>query len=286
MNWFKNVFGIFLEWSIQRWILWTGKKIKTKDAPWLVGPINFETKIGSEFYKKYAERENLSIHECATDKGLLDDFSALHSEDFDVSKVDPEIPEFYEKTANFSLDVWSQWYGIMSLGAKILISTVSKQIEQLNLPLSSLDTSQGMTSQVIQLRRENGEVAYTCWLRKVKATNQVVYAGFYTTCVPPKYGKPCVKVFFPLPCGYVTVILKPQLQADGSFKLISYGKKVGEPGYYRVHQVDEETIKIKYVPIKEVIHVYNDEEKVLRTDHEFRFFGMKLLKLHYKINRK
>ena len=93
-------------------------------------------------------------------------------------------------------------------------------------------------------------------------------------------------VVFPLPGGSATVLLRPENQSDGSLKLISSGCAIGGPGYYRIHQIDKDTLRIKYLPLKEVTHVYQDEQQVLRTDHTFMFWGMNFLTLHYKINRK
>jgi hypothetical protein len=79
--------------------------------------------------------------------------------------------------------------------AWLLVSLVSRRIEQLNLPVSPLDTSRGMSSDVIQLLdKTNGEILYTCWLRKVIASGDVVYAGFYSICKPSNYAGQCVKV--------------------------------------------------------------------------------------------
>jgi hypothetical protein len=92
-----------------------------------------------------------------------------------------------------------------------------------------------------------------------------------------------VKVVFPLPKGNVTVILKAEVQQDGSMKLLSDGKKIGESGYYRLQRAGDKQLRVKFIPLKEVIHVYEDDYGVMRTDHSFRFWGIKFLELHYKI---
>ena len=38
--------------------------------------------------------------------------------------------------------------------------------------------------------------------------------------------------------------------------------------------------------LHEIFRVYVDEEGVLRTDHEIRFVGLTILRLHYKMTRK
>ena len=73
------------------------------------------------------------------------------------------------------------------------------------------------------------------------------------------------------------------MQEDGSVKLLSDGKRIGEAGYYRVRRSGDDAVRVKYVPLKEVIHVFCDEYGDLRTDHIFSFLGTKMLQLHYKI---
>jgi hypothetical protein len=168
-----------------------------------------------------------------------------------------------------------------------MISSISRNIEQLVLPLTPLTTSHGMSSEVISLADEQtGVVAYAGWLRKAVSTGEIVYAGFYTTCQPPRHAGRCVKVVFPLPRGSATVILRPVNGSGGSFKLVSEGRKFGGPGYYRVHRTRGGGLRVKYVPIEETIHVYVSDDGALRTDHHFNFWGLRFLTLHYKIARK
>ncbi|HSH79429.1 MAG TPA: hypothetical protein VLA19_12980 [Herpetosiphonaceae bacterium] len=177
-----------------------------------------------------------------------------------------------------------QWSGILRPFEGALIALVSRDIEQLNLPLSSLETSRGMSSDILRLvDPRTGRAPYAGWLRKVVAAGKIIYAGFYTTCAPPHASGRCVKVVFPLPGGSATVILRPENRPDGSFALVSSGRCFGDAGYYRLHYRDAHTARVKYVPIKETIHVYSGEDGTLRTDHVFHFWRLRFLTLHYKI---
>jgi hypothetical protein len=75
----------------------------------------------------------------------------------------------------------------------------------------------------------------------------------------------CVKVVFPLPGGSATVLLRPENRPDGAFALVSSGRRFGDVGYYRLHYRDGHTARVKYVPIKETIHVYRGPDGTLRT---------------------
>lgn len=278
--------GRLLEWSIQRWISLTGRTVIASEAPWLAGPTG-GANIGAGFYQEYARSSNLEIALSQVPIGLVEDFSVLEGPNFAPERVDDEVRRFYERTSLYSLDVWSAWTGPFKPFAYVLIRLVSRDIQQLNLPTSPLATSQGVSSELIRLvEKETGKPAYTGWLRKALGSGEVIYAGFYATCEPPGHHGRCVKVVFPLPGGSATVILEPQNQPDGSLKLVSAGKSFGDPGYYRIHWVAGDRLRVRYIPIKEMIHVFVDQHGDLRTDHRFRFGRWKFLDLHYKITRR
>lgn len=278
------MFGNFLRWLINLWLNVTGKSIYLNEHPWLRGPVSEGNVIGEDFYTRFAQREGLKL-EVPEKGGLLPDFSVVTVDSLiPDSKLHSAVRNFYEQTVLYKMDVWGEWSSPIAIFAKILIRSISRKMNQMNIPLSPLETSHGMSSEVIQLKDPTtGEVRYTCWLRKTLKENRVVYAGFYTHCITPK--GTFVKVVFPLPKGNVTVLLKANVQEDGGVKLISAGSRVGDAGYYRVLSINKDKVKTRRIPLKESIHVFEDKEGVLRTDHEFRFWGMKFLHLHYKINK-
>jgi hypothetical protein len=282
----KSAPGLLIEWFFRTWVRLLGKRLAKNDALWLDGPIGSADRIGADFYENLIQGSGLSFRINQPNSGLMNDFQKLAGELFDPRRIDPRVRDFYERTTNYRLDVWSHWSWLFRPLGWLLVSLVSRRIEQLNLPVSPLDTSRGMSSDVIQLFDErNDEIAYTCWLRKVIASGAVVYAGFYSICQPPNYPGPCVKVAFPLPKGNTTVILKAIARPDGSLELSSAGRRFGDPGYYRILQMDGDTRKIRLIrALKESIHVYVDNQGTLRTDHIFRFWSLEMLRLHYKIN--
>ena len=276
--------GRALEWAIQRWVVLGGRRIRADAAEWLAGPIG-SGRIGAAFFGAYAAEAGLEAEPGTPEAGLLPDFALLDAPGFDPAKVDPAIRDFYERTSAYALDVWSQWSGPLRFFAQTLIYLVSRTIEQLNLPMSPLATSAGMSSDVVPLRDPHtGQVAFTSWLRRAVATDEVVYAGFYTVARPEHVNEVCVKVVFPLPGGSATVLLRPEAQPDGSLKLISAGTGFGDPGYYRLHRTRDGTLRVRYLPLKETIHVFRDAAGILRTHHTFAFWGLRFLTLHYKMS--
>ena len=275
-----------LEWLIQRWVRLTGRAVPLADAPWLGGPLGDGGKIGAEFYARYAEAEGMTVAVNQPDSGLLPDFAALAGPTFAPERVAQAVTDFYERTVCYTLDAWSQWTGPMKPFAHLLIGLVSREIEQFNIPLAPLETSQGVSSDILRLTdTTTGHIRYTGWLRRAAATGRIIFAGFYTTGRPPNAAGECVKVVFPLPGGAVIVLLRPTNRPDGSLELVSAGKGFGDAGYYRVHRQNAHTLRVKYIPLKESIHVFQDAQGVLRTDHKFQFWGLPFLTLHYKIRR-
>jgi hypothetical protein len=87
-----------------------------------------------------------------------------------------------------------------------------------------------------------------------------------------------------MPRGNATVVLRPELRPDGSLVLDSSGRRFGDAGFYRVEARGPERVRVWHVrTLREQFHVYVDRHGVLRCDHAVRFFGLPVLKLHYKI---
>jgi hypothetical protein len=278
--------GDALEWGIQRWVTWSGREAHISEVPWLAGPVG-KGRIGSGFYEEYAREAGLEIIRDDSEAGLLPDFGALAGEGFDPGKVHTMIRDFYERTARYSLEAWSEWSRVLRYPPRTLIYLVSRNIQQLNLPTSSSAVDAGMSSELVRLvDPATRATPYTGWLRLSVATGAVIYAGFYTTCgLPGREGR-FVKVVFPLPDGSATVVLRPENRPDGSFALVSAGDDFGDAGYYRVHRGLDGTLRTKYVPIKEVIHVFVDRAGTLRTNHALGLWRARFLTLHYEISRR
>ena len=272
----------FASWIIRLWLRVTGRKIDVAEHPWLDGPQGGAGYIGEAFFSEYAKANGYETSQPAG-AGLINDFSKLSPTP--QPQLHPRVAHFYEHTADYSLDVWSQWYYPWKPFAWLLIRIVSHEINQLNIPLRPLDTSMGMSNNVILLKKPGAaEQSLACWLRKTNLKNKVVYSGFYAH--KNVNGESLVRVVFPLPKGNVTVLLHPVYLPDGSFQLVSNGRKFGKSGYYRVLGLGDGKVKVRLLPLHEVIHVYESPDGELRTDHVFSFWGMKMLKLHYRMRLK
>jgi len=283
-SWFYNLVAFFLEGGIQAWIHLTGKRIAKKDAPWLSCPLGKSGPIGTAIYERIARDEHLEIL-AAPDAGLISDFAALRGPSFDPSAIHPAIRQFYEHAAQYHLEVWTE----VSLRGRfflwLLVEFISRRMDQLNFPISSLEVSRGMSSVVVQLiEPASGRLVYTGWLRRLKSSGLVIYAGLYSIERVPAEPDPCVKVTFPCN-GSANVYLRPIAHPDGSFGLDSSGAAWGRSGFYRLAASGNEHWRVRYVrTLHELFHVYVDDENVLRVDHTVSFLGMTIIRLHYKMS--
>lgn len=281
----QDTIGAGTDAGIRGWVRLTGKRIARRDAPWLECPMGRPGRIGAEFYTYLAEQERLQVRP-APDAGLLPDFDALRGGHFDPGAVRPEIRDFYEHTSGYTLEAWSEAPVLTRLFLWGLTNFVSRRMDQLNFPISSLELAGGVTSEVLPMFDTEGRRRYTGWLRRLADGERVLYTGLYSVERPPGYPDPCVKVSFPVPRGSSTVFLRPEALPGGSFRLISSGARFGDPGFYRMVEEDADHWRVRYLPtLREFFHVYVDGRGVLRTDHSVRFLGQTPLRLHYKLER-
>jgi hypothetical protein len=258
----------------------TGKRIDSEQYRWLIGPIGDTDRIGDKFIEGLANESSLQIISNQTDVGLLESIRELGLSDQELKSIKTEIVDFYEKTSNYEFEFWSEWCGLLRPFGWLLSILFSKRLHQLNLPLSSMDSSKGINSQILKLHA-NSKTSWTIWYRTLKANKRVIYAGIYTTCRPSTYNTPLLKVIFPLPNGNASVIMTKSVGSDGSLMLSSDGKKFGQNGFYFYLTDKNGKHWAKYVrAMHEWIRVYVDEDKILRADHNLDFYGLRFLNLH------
>ncbi|HKF49323.1 MAG TPA: hypothetical protein VKB38_18330 [Terracidiphilus sp.] len=286
MIWLGEKRGNLSDWVTQSWVRTTGRSISLAEHPWLDGPVGGTRHIGSRFFESYAADHGLAVVEEGA-RGLLPNFMLLGNGNPAIATIAREVRDFYEQTSEFGLDVWSEWHGLFKPFGKVLSTIFSCRLEQLNVPLSSLDSARGMTSRVLQMRRPDGSIAETAWVRELHATGKVLYAGSYSTCSVPGHPSPCVKVVFPLPNGNAIVLMKVEVSADGSMSLRSIGDRFGDPGFYFVVHGNGGRAWARHVrSMTELIHVYPAEQGIMRTDHRLWIWGIEFLRLHYRMLRR
>jgi hypothetical protein len=285
MIWLGTKRGFFSDWLTQRWVQLTGRRINLLREPWLNGPTAPTTGITPDYFESLASAEKLHLRSPEAVSGIIPAFASLGGPGFDPSEIHPEIVRFYEQTAAYTLDAWAEWCGFFRPFGWLLARLFSRRLQQLNVPLSALDTSRGVTSKILQLiDPETGMPRHTAWFRTLRGSGNVLYAGFYSICTLPGHADPFVKVVFPLPNGNAIVIMRAESRPDGAFVVTSAGERCGEAGFYFTVRGDSGAVWARYVrALRESIHVFPAENGCLRADHDLSFFGFTFLRLHYRL---
>jgi hypothetical protein len=278
-----SLLGYLLQKCIEWLVRLTGRRVRKADAPWLSCVIGRPGRIGVGIYEQIATQEKLELS-WPPDAGLIPDFSVLQGASFEPGKIHPRIRHFYEHTAAYHLEVWSEVYFAGKFVLWLLVEFISRQMDQLNFPISPLEVAKGMTSEIVQLKEPGtGKIVHTGWLRRFRSTGKVIYAGLYSMAILPGEERPCVKVTFPC-YGSSSVYLRPIAHEDGSFGLVSKGAGFGSVGFYRILESGTDAWRVRnFKTLHEIFHVYLDDDGVLRTDHVISFVGLTILRLHYKM---
>src|SRR4029077_8400267 len=167
-----------LEGGIHLWVRLTGRLVRKSDAPWLAGPLGGRERIGTGIYERVAQAEGLLIR-TPPHAGLLQHFNVLRGPNFNPDAVHPDIRHFYEHAAEYQLDVWTEISLIGLFFLWLLVEFISRPMDQLNFPISSLEVAKGMTSEVVQLvEPASGRIVNTGWLRRLENPGGGVFAGF------------------------------------------------------------------------------------------------------------
>ncbi len=221
-------------------------------------------------------------------RGLLRSLDELGGPHFDPSRVHPEVRRFYEETSEYELDVWAEWCGLFKPFGRLVATLFSRRLQQLNVPLSALDTSRGTNSEVLHLvEPKSGGVVLAAWVRHLRSTNHVLYAGSYSICRVPGHPGPCVRVVFPLPNGTGIVVLRPEIGLGGSLSVVSDGQAFGDCGFYfTVHEPGQRAWARYVRTMKETIHVFASDSGEVRADHVMWLWGQVYMRLHYRMRRK
>lgn len=258
-----------------------GRKVSFDEHPWLLGPVGGFREIGHDWLTLEAERQNGSVGR----GGLLDSMDVLDGPGFSATDLALPVVDFYERTSEWRLEVWSQWCPAAWPFGWLISSIFAKRLQQLNLPLRPLDTAYGMDSQVMAVRDQGGSQVGAAWLRTLRSTGQAIYSGWYSAEGLPGAVRPSIRVVFPLPNGSVTVLLRPEVRSDGALILSSPVGPFGTEGAYLVvARPDRKSGWALRVPLAERFVVFVDDEGTLRTDHELNLNRVPVLRLHYRLD--
>jgi hypothetical protein len=261
----------------------TGRPVDLDAAEsWLRAPVSRAPTVADGWLREEADRHGGVIDVSSPGAGLLPDMGVLNGPGFDASQLRPEIRDFYENTANWSMEVWAGWSPVFWPAGELISRWFGRRVEQLALPMRPLDVAHGMDSRVDLIRDADGKQIAAAWLRTLRTSGRFVFSGCYSARALPGADRPSVHVAFPLESGNVQVFLRPEVVDGGRLLLRSHSGAFGRDGTYVVVN-DQRRDFAARVPLHETFHVYVDGRGVLRTDHELRIWNASVVRLHYKL---
>jgi len=250
---------------------------------WLSAPMHHGATIGDAWLQAAAAAHGGTVLEQADGTGLLADMAQLDGAGFTAAELHPEIREFYERTSDWRMEVWTQWNPLFQPAGELISRYFGRRVQQLALPTRPLDVAHGMDSRIALIAGTDGEQRAAAWIRTLRSTGEYVYSGCYSPRLLPGSNQPSVHVAFPLEAGNVQVFLRPRVLPGGALELSSPSGHFGNNGAYVV--VDDHGTHAARAPIHETFRIYLDREKVLRTDHQLRLWSTAVVRLHYKLTR-
>jgi hypothetical protein len=144
-----------------------------------------------------ALEESGRVRDSSADVGLLETVSALDGPDFTAADVDPAVRDFYEHTASWRMEVWSQWNAFFAPGGEVIARLWGRRVEQLALPVQPLAVSRETSSVVRVVEDATGGRLGAAWLRTLRSAGPKVYSGFCRVGRLPGIARPHVKVASP-----------------------------------------------------------------------------------------
>lgn len=275
----------FQDWITQQWVILFGQKIDKLEHKWLLGPFGELNGIGVKFIKQLANKENLVIDNQKNGKGLIQSINQLNLSEKELEVLSKNIIDFYQSTSDYKLKLKVKWNPFFKIFGLLLRVIFSKRIQQLNVPITSIENSETLKSEIIHLKDKNtNEVKRTIWLRAFQSTGQVVYSGVYETCVIPS-GKTCIKAIFPLPNGSATVILTPKVGKNGELILESAGNRIGDSGFYFLLKDSKGQLWSKYIKSFKDKLVVRSENENITASQTLTLWNLRVLKFEYKIKK-
>ncbi|WP_227752098.1 YndJ family protein [Viridibacillus arvi] len=197
--------------------------------------------------------------------GLVDDLSAF----VDIKALSKTIIEFYVHTDRYQLVAsikWATWFKPFAMCYKL----ISKQMQQLNLPISSKETE--MTGEIKRIdTRADGRVKPRAWIRKVG--EQTAFVAIYSQ--HNTAGRTYMNIALPLPYSSMIGILQLE-EIEGRLILTSEGS--GDEGIYLA--AGKFLFKL---PLSEHFTIIETHKGHLTALHKMKIFGIPFLRIDYRI---
>jgi hypothetical protein len=239
--------------------------------------------VGADYFVELAREQDGSFKRNLPDIGIVEAMENMRGPNFDPSKVDPLIREFYEHTSRFTLSIVPVWKNRIKPLFWLFKRTIAQPMGQANLPFNSEEAQSGVVSYIDAIDFDCDDIVnLRGWVRTFKETGEAIYVGIYTTFQHEGVGY--VSVGFPLPDANFTATLLPFNYGRSNFLLKSRDTGYPYPGHYLTAKEDGNLTVMKLPTFDEEIEVYVAEGQ-LKTDHRFYLAGLNFLTLYYTMER-
>ncbi|WP_240035273.1 YndJ family transporter [Neobacillus notoginsengisoli] len=234
-------------------------------------------RIGTDFFSRNAFVANTATHPA----GMVDSMADFARSDFSPGKISPRIADFYINTIGYDMDVQPRWRRFFYPVAR-LYKKLSIVMEQMNFPILEEEFHTEIDSQMVKLvDRKDSRENVRAWVRSDKRTRKAIYVAAYSTHVNA-VGERFYNVFFPLPFGGMTSVLRISHYGEEGVTLTSFSeeKRADHNGVYLTLWQ-----KCFRIPINETIDVWT-EDGCIKAYHASYLFGVRVLELDYIIRPK
>lgn len=260
----------------------TGRRVDVDGTHrWLRAPTSEGSRVGDGWLAGAGAPYGGTLRAERAGAGLLADMAELDGPGFRAADLLPQVRDFYEHTAAWRMEVWTQWSAPFAPAGAAVSRLFGRRVQELSIPTRPLDVAHGMDSAITVIADAADRQLAAAWVRRLRSTGEFVYSGCYSARTLPGAERPSVHVAFPLESGNVQVFLRPRVTPAGGLLLESPGGAFGQDGAYVL--VHEGGTYAARAPIRETFHVYLDGEGTLRTDHRLALWSATAVRLHYKL---
>ncbi len=209
-----------------------------------------------------------------TESGFVPDLSVFDSPELVVAQVPQEVRRFYERTAEYSIDVAAQWHEPFGrIWAKL--QSAFARWEQFALTLGS----EQLVSEIARIHLPGDpRPEVRAWLRWEPQSKRTMYVATYATHKDSE--RVYMNIAFPLPFGTVSSILRLCLK-DATLDLTSlpHVDNAGDEGVYFCFR----RVRFK-MPLNETIRVSLGERAgEVIAEHRMWLFGVRFVTLNYRM---
>ncbi len=243
--------------------------------------------VGARFFQELAQRVDARHEGRGTDTGLMDDFDALRSEDFEPYAVSDVIRRFYEHTTEFDLGLEVDWSPLFYPIGLLYREWVARRIRTFDFPTGVVEDLDSWI-ELIDIDRD-GKTDIRAWVRVHGNGRYPMWVGAYKVYRSTIDGREAayISVSFPVPGGNLTTVLRPEnLEGDG-LRLSTHNPGKSEAGLYQLLPRSDSFTMFPAYGLHEVFELRptpGGEE--IRVHHRSTWFGLRMFDMHYEIRRK